>query len=742
VLAKGVTISLICNFTVLPSLIIWFDKAIDRTRKKASTLSPAPLSRFESKFKIPLTVLFVAAFVLFALLQRRTPMSFSPDWDSAATEGGPETNDMLLLYSDVDDQRIPPLLDSLKTDPMVTTTLSYPSLVQRPLTADEMASFFGDMAGDEVSLPAELLPLVYYAQSHPDRSERFSFDELLESIDELREKGLVDREIDIESLFKAPAEPVTVEQETEDASQAEEEKVEETGIVLIGSVEVVPPPDEEDTEEDEAPVEYTRFTYEQASTPVTAAELAEATGVDKSMIAMVYRMAGKARGTMLPLEFVTFVQEKVLTNRRYAAMAPKGSAEQIEQVRKELEIALAKGPGEESSPRGPEDLGQDDKEAGPEEIPDQIWNDDTVISSEGEAEVEKSPEDEISPRGPEDLGRDDNELSPVERLAEMVFSRHRYSSTRVHRALRRAGIKVSQEELDLLYLYCGAKQGFDPEMRLSPEQLLNFVADTLIHYEAVAPLLSDSLGTAILQARDSLLSSAQILRGNGWSAAVVMSEYEVEGDESFAYIERTHAKADAALEAPHYWIGASEMYKELKDGFPAEVTLLTLLTVLSIFLIVAFTFRSVLIPIPLVLTVLTGIYAEVWAVGAGGQTMYFISYLIVQGILMGATIDYSILFTSCYLRARKTLGVNEALDSAYDTSLRSILTSGLILVLVPFAMSFTMSDAMICSILKSISAGAATILLLILLVLPGVIAALDRIVVPRRLSKPQSDAQS
>ena len=726
VLAKGVSISLFCNFTVLPCLILWFDKAIDKTRRKKSNLSPAGLARFESKFKVPLAILFLAAFVLFAIIQKRTPMSFSPNWTSAATEGGPEKNDLLLLYPDGEEQRIPALLDSLKTDPMVTTTISYPSLVQRPLTADEMGAFFREMAGDEVSIPAELLPLVYYAQSHPERTEKFTLEELMECIDELRAKGFVDRKIDVESLFSAPAveEPV-ISGEAEEA--VVETPGENEGIELIGNVEVVPPdfvePENTDNQQDPQ-TPYTRFTYEQATTPVTAAELAAATGVDKSMISMVYRMAGKARGTMLPLEFITFVQEQVLTNRRYAAMAPKGAAEQLEQIRRELEIAIAKGPGE---------------------IPEEVGSDEETVISEEEEATEPQPEEETVEEIPEVVVNDVVEempMSPVERLAEMMFNHHRYSSTRVYRALKRAGIKVSQEELDLLYLYCGAKRDYDPGMRLSPGQLLDFVADTLIHDSAVAPMLPDSLGAAVLQARDSLLSSAQVLLGNGWSAAVVMSEYEVEGDESFAYIERTHARADEMLEAPHYWIGASEMYKELKDGFPAEVTLLTLLTVLSIFLIVAFTFRSVLIPIPLVLTVLTGIYAEVWAVGAGGQTMYFISYLIVQGILMGATIDYSILFTSCYLRYRKTQDVNGALAGAYDTSLRSILSSGLILVLVPFAMSFTMGDAMICSILKSISAGAATILLLILLVLPGVIAALDRIVVPRRANKRRSDAQS
>ena len=74
----------------------------------------------------------------------------------------------------------------------------------------------------------------------------------------------------------------------------------------------------------------------------------------------------------------------------------------------------------------------------------------------------------------------------------------------------------------------------------------------------------------------------------------------------------------------------------------------------------------------------------------------------------------------------------ESLAAAYDGSLHSISTSGVILTLVPFAMSFTLSDAMICSILKSISAGAAVIMLLVLFVLPGVLAALDKILIPAK----------
>ena len=707
VLAKGVTISLICNFTVMPCLIVWLDKAIEKTRKKPPKLSGvrSGLAVFERRFRYPLAVLFLAAFGLFFYLQGKTPMSFSPNWDSTATEQV-DKNDLLLLYADADSARIPPLLDSLKAaDPKVTTVVSYPSLVQRQLTAAGMAAFLKDMAGEEdVPLDGELLSLVYYARSHPERDERFRLEELLATVEEIRGKGLLDREVDIESLLAAEA-PAPVAELVPENDQNPGRTGENDGLIQENDQnpgrtgENVTSQGDTLAHEVAAPA---RFTYAQATTPVTSDELAALAGIDPSQTARLYRLAGKTGKTMLPLELVEFVQKKVLGNRLYASFIPKDAAEQLAQVKEDLLAAIEAGPELAPIPENDQNRGRNGEDGG-----------------DG---AENVPVVDIEPEPP----------TPLERLMDMMVSRHKYSSTRVYRALSAAGIPVTRDELDLLFLYAGAKSGADPEMTMSPGELLDFVADTLLVNPAMAPMVGDSVRTMVVSARDSLLSSVRILRGEGYSAAVIMSEYDVESAESFAYIDRTRATADAALEAPHYWIGGAEMYKELKEGFPAEVTLLTILTVLSIFLIVAFTFRSILIPIPLVLTVLTGIYAEVWAVGATGQTMYFLSYLIVQGILMGATIDYTILFTGYYLRSRKTMSRDMSLEAAYDGSMHSILTSGLILTIVPFAMSFAMSDAMICSILKSISAGGATILMLVLLVLPGVIAALDRVVVPKR----------
>ena len=267
---------------------------------------------------------------------------------------------------------------------------------------------------------------------------------------------------------------------------------------------------------------------------------------------------------------------------------------------------------------------------------------------------------------------------------------------------------------------------------MSPEELLNFVADTLIVNPALAGFIPDSTRTLVTEAREELLSGVGQLCGPDYSGAVLISTYAPESDSTSTYVQQLRQLANDALPEPHYWIGESEMYKELEEGFPQELLILTLMTILAIFVIVAINFRSVFIPIPLIMTILSGVYVNVWASGLGGNTMYYLSYLIIQGILMGATIDYTILFTHYYRAARKEADVAPSIAGAFEGSSHSILTSGLILIIVPYIMAFTMSDPMIAAILRSLGTGALAVVLLVMFVLPGVIAALDPLLVSRR----------
>ena len=102
---------------------------------------------------------------------------------------------------------------------------------------------------------------------------------------------------------------------------------------------------------------------------------------------------------------------------------------------------------------------------------------------------------------------------------------------------------------------------------------------------------------------------------------------------------------------------------------------------------------------------------------------------------MGATIDYAILYTSYYVESRKTMNMKSALINSYNKSIQAIMTSSLILILVTLIVgSFT--DAIVARILITIAQGTTCAVLLILLLLPAMLAACDRLIIKKkRLAK-------
>ena len=123
----------------------------------------------------------------------------------------------------------------------------------------------------------------------------------------------------------------------------------------------------------------------------------------------------------------------------------------------------------------------------------------------------------------------------------------------------------------------------------------------------------------------------------------------------------------------------------------------------------------------------------------GGGTVYFIALLIVQSILMGATIDYAILYTSYYLESRKTMNVEKSIINSYNKSIHTILTSASILIIATLIIGH-LATAIAAKICKTLSQGTLCAALLILILLPAVLGACDRLIVKNKNTRNKKNA--
>jgi hypothetical protein len=750
VLSKGVFCSLLATFTVLPALILHFDKAITRTEKPMLKVSTAGLARFEMRYRVPLAILFLAIFIGSWFLQRKTSISYSMTWPTTITEKFPPKNTMLLLYRTADEAAFMPISERIAREEGVLSCLNYPVLAQKLRTASEWEELAGLMPGLLDSLPEGALDLVYYAVTHPERKERMRMDELEPTAREVAALAAfflpdsvqveLSSRFDMEALSRKLMAQMLPEPEPEPEPEL---KPAPEPVPMVDTMSLVSPaqdtiqqqplPEPELEPEPESVPETPYYNYESVTQLRTAEEMAVFLQQDVKYVSLVYRMAKTGRknqpAKMSAYEFAHVLTDKVLKNRLYASMLSKEQREQVQEVRREFDQIVEAGPA----------LVAEVPEAAVDSILTPAPADSLLLAEAAEvrpaadsipaAPVVEVQQPEIQPE-PEPAP-----LSPIEQLAEMALSGKRYTAAQLYRALRNAGVEVQREEIDLLYLYHGFVTQRDTTARLSLLELADW-ASSLAQNPLVEEYLDADTRSQVEGLRGMLDTELGMLRGEDWSVAVIVSDLPVEGESTFALLDTVQTQCREQLSGDNYYVGYSVMYKEMKEGFPRELLLLTLLTIGAIFLIVALTFRSLVVPFLLIPTVLSAVWLNVYASGLGGNTMLYIAYLIVQSILMGATIDYSILFTQYYRDARKTLDKGEALTTAYQRSFHAILTSGLILVLTPLLMTYTISDPMIISILRCISVGALAAILLIFLVLPANLVIMDRWVV-RRPEKPE-----
>ena len=180
VLAKGVLCSLVAIFTVLPSLIILLDNAIEKSKKRVLMFHTERLAGFSVKFRIPLAIFFVAIFAGSYWLHKKTDISFSIEQKSQIAETFPPQNITALLYENSDSIKIIELSDSISKNPHIKTFLSYPSLLQKKYSAkeakvllDEMTVLSSDIDFKDISTE-QIVNILYYIKSGELANEEIS----------------------------------------------------------------------------------------------------------------------------------------------------------------------------------------------------------------------------------------------------------------------------------------------------------------------------------------------------------------------------------------------------------------------------------------------------------------------------------------------------------------------------------------------------------------------------------------
>jgi len=326
-------------------------------------------------------------------------------------------------------------------------------------------------------------------------------------------------------------------------------------------------------------------------------------------------------------------------------------------------------------------------------------------------------------------------LTTAEVIIDAIVADTKYKAKDLSAILGSFSDKLDENTVSLLYLYYSAVNNSDKTWTLTIQELFDHLYNNMLNDPRLSGLLDSATKEQILGAKTQLEDGLKQMKGKNYSLMMLDTSLPLEADETTAFIENLDKEFSENLEGNYYFIGNSPMSYEMQQSFDKELLLITILTAVAIFLVVAITFRSIPIPLILVLLVQCGVYITVTVSGLLGYSVYYLALLVVQCILMGATIDYGILYTNYYRENRKTKPIREAILAAYEGSNHTIFTSGLIMVFVTAVIGFAPVDPTIAQICQTISIGCTAAILLILFMLPGLLAAFDKLTTKEKKKK-------
>lgn len=225
------------------------------------------------------------------------------------------------------------------------------------------------------------------------------------------------------------------------------------------------------------------------------------------------------------------------------------------------------------------------------------------------------------------------------------------------------------------------------------------------------------------------LNKAQLqLQSDKYSRLVVYLNLPEESDETLAFLDTMHAMIAKYYSSDTYIVGNSTNVKDLSSSFGEDNMLISVLSALFVVIILLFTFKSAGLPVLLIVVIQGSIWINFSVPTIQHESLYFLGYLIVNSIQMGANIDYAIVISSHYSDLKKEMRPKEAIVAALNEAFPTIFTSGTILAVAGALIGVMTTNPVIAAIGTCLGRGTVISIVLVMAVLPQILLIGDTIV--------------
>lgn len=265
--------------------------------------------------------------------------------------------------------------------------------------------------------------------------------------------------------------------------------------------------------------------------------------------------------------------------------------------------------------------------------------------------------------------------------------------------------------------------------------LLDFVEANMNSNALLKLRMTDEERGKIGDAKAEVNKANELLTSENYSRLLLSVNLPNQSEDTSNFVVFLRDKVKEIFGDKAYIAGETCSTYDLEQAFALDNAMITKFTLISIFIIVMLLFLSLSIPLILVAIIQGAIWISFATNLITASPMFFMSYIITICILMGATIDYGILLSNSYVTYRTVLDKKEALIKALETAMPTVFTSGMILTVCGFVIYFVASQFSISNVGLLLGKGALTSIVMVTCVLPSILYLLDKIIIKLSLKR-------
>lgn len=234
---------------------------------------------------------------------------------------------------------------------------------------------------------------------------------------------------------------------------------------------------------------------------------------------------------------------------------------------------------------------------------------------------------------------------------------------------------------------------------------------------------------SMIEDLNSQLSDAKAqLQGPDYSRMLVYCDTDVQSQQSYDLIGQIHDIAEKYYDGTIYVAGDATCSRDLEQTYTRDNAMVSILSVVFVVIVILFTFRSAGLPVLLIAVIQGSIWINFTWPYVTNEPIFFVGYLIVTAIQMGANIDYAIVVSNRYITLRQNNSKRVSITAALNGALPTLITSGSILAIAGLLIGFLSTEAITSDIGIALGRGTFISLLLVMFVLPQLLLWGDKFI--------------